>query len=377
MRFLLLLPVCGFAAAACAQTTELPLGSPAYHIIDRLEIKSGEDAPFFSGQKPYTRTSVEQYALRLDSARLLDITGKDRQDLFYLHKDNNLSLAARTEDCPRKDRYVESKRPFLNTFYRTPANFYEANVPHFAFNINPILNLSIGSELGASRIDFNNTRGVNIQAGIDNKVWLWTNLTDNQTRFEGFVTRDIREKRYVPGAGYYKVYNSKVLARGVTDAYDYLNADGGVAVQATQHIKVQLGHGRNFIGEGYRSLFLSDISNNYFYLKLNTRVWKFDYQNIFAELTRDNGGRGLDTLYGKKYMATHHLSFRPTKNLTIGAFETVVFSRPDHFEFQYLNPVIFYRTIESSLGSPDNSLLGFDIIQFVAPRFALRASAAR
>jgi hypothetical protein len=48
--------------------------------------------------------------------------------------------------------------------------------------------------------------------------------------------------------------------------------------------------------------FLSDFGANYLFLKLNTNVWKFNYQNIFAELTKfyPRGGDGLLT---KKYMA--------------------------------------------------------------------------
>jgi len=38
----------------------------------------------------------------------------------------------------------------------------------------------------------------------------------------------------------------------------------------------------------------------------------------------------------------------------------VVFHRNDGFELQYLNPIIFYRSIEQLLGSPDNSMLGID-----------------
>ncbi|HMQ62589.1 MAG TPA: hypothetical protein PKE06_18060, partial [Flavilitoribacter sp.] len=41
-------------------------------------------------------------------------------------------------------------------------------------------------------------------------------------------------------------------------------------------------------------------------------------------------------------------------------FETVVFSRNNQFEFHYLLPIILYRTVEQSLGSPDNVMIGFD-----------------
>jgi hypothetical protein len=37
-----------------------------------------------------------------------------------------------------------------------------------------------------------------------------------------------------------------------------------------------------------------------------------------------------------------------------------MFRRENNFELQYLNPIIFYRSVEQALGSPDNAFLGFD-----------------
>ncbi|MEO0042270.1 MAG: hypothetical protein RL329_1718, partial [Bacteroidota bacterium] len=76
-------------------------------------------------------------------------------------------------------------------------------------------------------------------------------------------------------------------------------------------------------------------------------------------------------LYGKKYFAAHHLSYRVLKNVQIGLFESVVFSRPNHFEFQYLNPVIFYRSAEHHIGSPDNAMVGIDGKWNLLKRFSL------
>jgi hypothetical protein len=105
-------------------------------------------------------------------------------------------------------------------------------------------------------------------------------------------------------------------------------------------------------------LFLSDFAKNYFYLKFNTRVWRFHYQNIFAELGAREKLPG-NTRVPKKYMAAHYLSLKLAPNFTVGLFESVIFGRPDgRFELQYLNPIILYRSIEHHVGSPDNILLG-------------------
>ena len=137
-------------------------------------------------------------------------------------------------------------------------------------------------------------------------------------------------------------------------------ANAYVGARISPHVNLELGHGRNFIGNGIRSLFLSDFSNDYFYLKLNARVWKFQYQSIFAELIRPVQA-SRDILLPKKYFAAHYFNFHVTDNFDIGLFETVVFARENQFELQYLNPVILYRTVEGAIGSPDNVLIGLDI----------------
>ena len=70
-------------------------------------------------------------------------------------------------------------------------------------------------------------------------------------------------------------------------------------------------------------------------------------------------------------MATHHLSIELFKNLTVGIFETIIFDRGDGFDLQYLNPIMFYRAIEGTIGSPDNVMIGIDLKWNFLKRFQL------
>ena len=79
--------------------------------------------------------------------------------------------------------------------------------------------------------------------------------------------------------------------------------------------------------------------------------------------------RAGDRLIGKKYAVIHHLDVNIAKWLNVGLFESIVFGRKDHFDFSYLNPVIFYRSIEQQNGSDDNALAGMDLKANVAKRF--------
>jgi hypothetical protein len=160
--------------------------------------------------------------------------------------------------------------------------------------------------------------------------------------------------------GFYKPFK--------TNGYDYFDARGYITFAAVKnYIDVQFGYDKNFIGNGYRSLFLSDYGNSNLFLKINTKVGKFNYQNLFMELMPQFKKSG-DTLLDRKYAAMHHLSMNVTKWLNVGLFEGVIFGRKNSFELEYLNPIIFYRHIEGTVGSPDNAVAGLDFKANIAHR---------
>lgn len=373
MIFAALLP-----AFAHAQGSNLPLGNEAYPLLDRLEILSGVPAPFHSSLKEYKRGDVARYALMLDTTQVQWRKG-EREQLQYLFNDNNEWLGApefakelgnfrknggeaplsQIEMSLAHPQYVQSRKPILKYFYRTPANFYEVNNPHFHFRLNPLLNLQGAYSADEDEPVFYNLRGLEARGGVDDRIFFYLNIMETQARFPDYVNDRILRDKAIPGAGYYKPYTSDIFK--IKQGYDFLNAQGYLGFNITPHVGAQFGYGRQFIGNGYRSVLLSDFANNRLYFKLNWKVWKFHYQNLFTELAvQSSQETGDGRVVPKKYMAAHHLSFDVTPNLNIGLFEAVVFSRNNQFELQYLNPFILYRTIEQGLGSPDNVLIGLD-----------------
>ncbi|NRB49607.1 MAG: hypothetical protein HRU41_18145 [Saprospiraceae bacterium] len=364
-----------------AQGSPLPLdNTDAYHILDRLEIKSGINPNFHSNVKPYTRGDATQFAMHIDTSRTFPLTGKDRLDLYYIFKDNNEWLVrpsfptriggyreridpettlTQVEASMENSRYTLGRRPLFNTFYRTPANLYEVNDKYFHLRVNPLLNFNIANAADDDQPIFLNQRGVVIRGGVDDRLYFMANLLESQARFPDYVNDYIDQNRVLPGFGLLKTYQSNLF--DIENGYDFLNGQGVLGFNITRHVGMQFGYGTNFIGNGYRSLILSNFSNNYLYLKANWKVWKFHYQNIFAELSSTPPSLvGPNDPLPKKYMALHHLSFDVTPTLNVGIFESVIFSRQNNFEFHYLVPIILYRALEQGLNSPDNVLIGMD-----------------
>ncbi|MBH8559109.1 capsule assembly Wzi family protein [Hymenobacter negativus] len=340
-------------------TTYVPLDQDTYRLIDRYAIKFGSDSlrdPHTS-VRPYTRAGVAHLGERIlssDSAQAYRAGSLSRADRFnaqYLLKDNWANSAQGAD-------LNQSTRPFLNYFYRDQTDFYHVDNPDFTLRVNPVALLAIGKDnKNTNGTSYVNTRGVQIEGTIDQRLGFYAFLADNQEGVPQYVRNRVERDTIVPHEGYFKPY--KVAQLGQNNQYDFFSARGYVTYAATKHINVQLGHDRNFIGNGYRSLILSDYSAPYFFLKLNTRIWKFNYQNLFAELAAQK--RNADQVYPKKYLALHHLSLDVTDNFNIGVFESVIAgSASNRFELQYLNPIIFYRAIEQNVGSPDNAMLGMD-----------------
>ncbi|HMO62142.1 MAG TPA: capsule assembly Wzi family protein [Ferruginibacter sp.] len=341
-----------------AQSANLTQGDKIFHFIDRFEIKYGHNTDInFSTIKPLNRKYVVQEAEFFDSvARANPAAIKfSRIDQFNMRR----LLMNNTEWVTGSKEDFKSERPILKYFYRSKPNLLEVNEKDFFLAINPVLNLQYGSQSGNDDAMFLNTRGATMRGLIARKIAFAASLTDNQERGPSYFFDKVNNLRAVPGVGFYKNFKRR--------AFDYFDARGYVAFNAAKYVDIQFGFDKNFIGNGYRSLFLSDWGNSYLFLKLNTKIWKFNYQNIFAEVMPQFVKQG-DSLLDRKYMATHHLSVNVTKWLNIGLFETVMFGRKNNFDFQYLNPIIFYRHIEGMVGSPDNALAGIDFKANVAQR---------
>ncbi len=361
-------------AFATAQSTFLTPGSKDIHFVDRMEIKQQKNTHLnFSALRPFNRKYIVEQTEFIDSARLGYIDLKTGQDKYPEWLDQGLTpvdeynldhfLMNNTEWVTGPGTAFKSKKPILKTFYKTKPNFLEVKTRDFFLVVNPVLQFNAGFETGTKNQSiYLNSRGVSVRGMIARKVGFASSIIENQERGPLFYQQQVANFRAVPGVGFYKPFK--------TTGVDYFDARGYITFNAAKFIDIQFGYDKNFIGNGYRSLFLSDWGNSYLFLKLNTRIWKINYQNLFIELMPQFKKAG-DTLLDRKYAAMHHLSMNVTKWLNIGLFEGVIFGRKNHFDLQYLNPIIFYRHIEGTVGSPDNAIAGFDFKANIAHRVQL------
>jgi hypothetical protein len=226
--------------------------------------------------------------------------------------------------------------------------------------LDPGVDLQVGKDTDADIDTYNNTRLVYTQGGIGKNFNFFAVIYESQGRFADYFNRFAEARKpdggnpaIIPGRGIAKEFK--------TDSYDYPIATGHISFSPSKTFNFQLGHGKNFIGDGYRSLLLSDNSSPYPFFKVNTTFWKLKYTNTWMSLRDVRSAVTADGSFRTKYIANHYLSYNVTKRLNIGLFESVIWQNDNDrgFDFNYLNPVIFYRAIEFSTGSRGgNAIIG-------------------
>ncbi len=228
------------------------------------------------------------------------------------------------------------------------------------FTLDPGVDLQVGRDFDNDLSTYNNTRLVNFQGGLGKIVNFNATVYESQGRFADYV--NLKTRSFAPDGGNPGIVPGRGIAANFKeDSFDYPVATGHISVTPSKYFNVQLGHGKQFIGDGYRSLFFSDTATPYPFFKLNTTFWKFKYTNTWMSLRDVRSEVTADGSFRTKYIANHYLSYNVTERLNIGLFESVIWQNDNDrgFDFNYLNPVIFYRAIEFSTGSRGgNALLG-------------------
>lgn len=226
----------------------------------------------------------------------------------------------------------------------------------------PIVTANAGLQTGNnSRFTNDLAIGGNLMGFYKDKFAFNFKALAGKATYTSSVDSIIRDSKVIPGIGY--AYRSNNDSANPQYAYQYFS--GYLSYSPNKIFNIQLGQDKHFWGDGYRSLFLSDVAAPYPYLKITTTVWKLIYTNLYTILKDATHPSGFKKNWSNKYATLHHLGWNATKRIHIGVFESIVWQGSDSsryrgYDVNYLNPVMFFRPTEYSLGSSDNAFVGFN-----------------
>lgn len=244
-----------------------------------------------------------------------------------------------------------------NKLFNESLIFIKSNNPKapedFNISINPTFYLEAAPGEGDIPYYYMNGRGVWVNGNFG-KFSFYTMIGENQGRFPRLYNQYYSQRRFAHGWGFRKGFKDR--------GHDFAMAMGEVNYTPNNYFNFTLGHGKHFWGEGYRSLFLSDFALPFPFFKIETTIGAIKYINMWAVHADGTGGRGLD-IFPNKYTSMHLLSWNVTSRWNVQLFEANVWSSDSTgtggFNVNFLNPIIFYRTIELQAGfGGGNALAG-------------------
>lgn len=233
---------------------------------------------------------------------------------------------------------------------------------------------NVGKSNASNKNLWLNTRGARIQANIGKNFYFESSFYENQGVFPVYLDSFVARQRVIPGQG-----EPKITQLG--KSYDYSNVNALLSYTPSRFLNITMGYGNNFIGDGYRSLILSDITFSYPYLKITGTLGNVQYTSMWAQFmdlkSKSFAEAYEDIGYLKKWGVFHFLDWNINKKITVGLFDAVIWpdvdtaGRKRGFDWTYMNPIIFLRPAEHSVGSSDNAMIGLNAKFKVLPKVTL------
>lgn len=260
------------------------------------------------------------------------------------------------------NNYKIKNQFFFNEFHSKPK---QKN--HFALQILPQLDEEVGYDANAKRGVNQLSGGAYARLDINNNFSASVTGIGGQVSYPGFTDTIVSRYKVIPGLG---------RAYGSNGNYTFTNFTGNISYSPIKILNFQLAKDKIFIGDGYRSLLLSDVANSYPFLKTTINIWHLQYSFWYSWMQDVYSPTGIRKNALNRFGTFHYLSWNVTKNFNFSFFETEIFQGTDSlrhrsFDPNYLNPIIFYRPVEYSLGSGDNALIGFNTSVKFAKHFKL------
>lgn len=213
----------------------------------------------------------------------------------------------------------------------------------------------IGRDFSGKLTTSTTSLGLQLGGTVSNK--LYYNVTGY---LSGAVVPDylatyINQVGVVPGQAYAKTFGD--------NGYNWSYITATVSYTPIKYLNISAGRDKTFIGDGYRSMLLSDYASPYPFLKLTGILGNVTYMVMWTDMN-DPAFTSPYNVNRQKFGVFHYLDWNVNNRLSFGFFENITgFFTDDNgvkrpFDFNYINPILFLKPVNNASNDPDKSLLG-------------------
>jgi hypothetical protein len=237
-------------------------------------------------------------------------------------------------------------------------NFIDLQTKDFRLTANPLFFLRAKEDSKNSELYTVNTRGLEIKGRLGKDIAYYTSFRENQAFFAPYIDSFANRRLIVPGQGAHKSFRDS--------GYDYSSAEAYISYSPFDFLNLQIGHGKHFVGEGYRSLLLSDNAFNYPFLKLTVLHNGWQYQQLYTQF--EDFEEVYYNYHRRKHASINYLSYNYKNILELGVFEGIIYQSLDTATYSYHLPWNFYPPLPvvkslSNLNKTEHYLLnGFNLM---------------
>ena len=255
-------------------------------------------------------------------------------------------------DTTLKSRYnqlmrvgVDSSRK--NFFLRKIFNehIFDVHEKDYTFFADYLPDLQLGRDLPNKTTTYLNTRGYQLGGTVGDKFYFYSSGYEDQGQFADYYKAYVNQIHFVPGEAY-----DRDNLKNKTADWSYVTAV--VSYTPIKQLNITLGEDKTFIGDGYRSLLLSDWAANYPLLRLTANIGPVQYMMMWTNMEDINQPK-FDSFGNnrRKWGVFHYLDWSVTNRLSLGAFDAVIAADADNngnthgFDANYINPLVFASTL--------------------------------
>lgn len=331
-------------AQARAQVTYLNPGSPEYHLLDRIETKTGMlSEEFNTAMQPISRKAMVEYLSEFERESRVGRMNSSDVDVFNIGRAISIS-GEWYENASGESGFVNSRRPILKHIYKKQSDFINIETDDLFLSVNPVLYLQGGYETDNGRM-LTNTRGIELRGRISDRLGFYTMFADDQETVPVYVQDWIDAHRgQLPG-------NHLAVRKGRN--YDIFLARGHVDVAVVRDkLNLTFGYDKHHVGYGIRSLVRSYNAAPSTFVRLRGKWGRFHYESLMLEQVPNNFNflSGGDRVLPRNYAAIHQLNYMPARWLSVGVFESTVLPESSAAVGAFV-PVIGYQSIAKQLSS--------------------------
>ena len=253
----------------------------------------------------------------------------------------------------------------------------EAKGENYKLTISPIFDLAMGKDLKDTTHStlFQNTRGLFIEGDLMKNFSFMTSVYENQSRFNQYETSYYSSlgEMYPQGANYI-TQNAVIPGAGrttpfKTTGFDYAYAIGNIVYHPIRALAIIAGNSAQFIGDGHRSVLLSDNSVSAPFFRIDYKIsnkWEFNYlRTKLFNLMRRPASTTVEAYYETKGYSVNYLTYKPIDRFSVSLFEGIIWSKGDSITSSRVHP-LFYNPIPLVSGlilskEKVNSLYGLNL----------------